>query len=52
MKGIAWHAEFHLSISQPLSLFALWVLLPDSNRNMLGMAVMLLNSLKFIKEFN
>lgn len=34
------------------SLSALWVLLPDSNRNMLGIAVMLLNGLKFIKEFN
>jgi hypothetical protein len=44
--------QFYLSISQPfITARSIMVLLPHLDRSMLGIAVMLLNGLKFIKEF-
>jgi hypothetical protein len=44
--------QFYLSsISQPFITVLSMVLLPHLDQSMLGIAVMLLNGLKFIKEF-
>jgi hypothetical protein len=43
--------QFYLSISQPFITVRSMVLLPHLDRSLLGTAVMLLNGLKFIKEF-
>lgn len=42
---------FYLSISQPFITVRSMVMLPQLDRTMLGIAVMLFNDLKFIKEF-
>lgn len=43
--------QFYLSISQPFITVRSMVMLPHLDRSMLGIAVVLLNGLKFIKEF-
>jgi hypothetical protein len=43
--------QFYLSISQPFITVRSMVMLPHLDRSMLGIAIVLLNGLKFIKEF-